>query len=294
MFKSFIAWLDSYLSREEPSSVLKAIIGLMAFAGLLGTVFGNQAVRAGAFVVAFLFVASAILVLLTDRRRLRHELEACETDRTLLARYCDFLIEQSAEPALSIEHWRQVLFIEPSGDVKEVLTLRAVALRENLPFIRLTAGSRWNQPTRQRNNVKVTARGLATNGAPGPRWRVTSFWPPEKMVSILHLPQPLKRGMETHFELTREWPAKCLPLMREREVETFSIATTRFLEIQQIEYRIVLPVGFDATYEPYGETDPGVHLTTEAESDPEGRRVFVWRSGTVPARTAVGIRLELK
>ena len=38
MFKSFIAWLDTYLSREEPSTVLKAMVGLMAFAGLLGTV----------------------------------------------------------------------------------------------------------------------------------------------------------------------------------------------------------------------------------------------------------------
>jgi hypothetical protein len=81
----------------------------------------------------------------------------------------------------------------------------------------------------------------------------------KKMVSILHIPQPLRHGEEIHFELTRNWPAKCLPLMREREVETFSIATTRFLEIQQVEYRIVLPAGFDAVYEPFA-TPVGIRL----------------------------------
>jgi uncharacterized membrane protein len=73
MLRSFIAWLDSYISREEPSSVLKALVGLMAFSGLLGTIFGNQAIRVGAFVVVIVFVLSVILLLLADRRRLRRE-----------------------------------------------------------------------------------------------------------------------------------------------------------------------------------------------------------------------------
>jgi uncharacterized protein YacL len=108
MFRSFISWLDSYISREEPSAVLKAIIGLMAFAGLLGTLFGNQAIRTGAFVAVVVFVVSTILLLLADRRHLKL---AHDTHRFLLARYCDFVIDNSPDPLVSIETWNQRIHI---------------------------------------------------------------------------------------------------------------------------------------------------------------------------------------
>jgi hypothetical protein len=78
MFRSFIAWLDSYLSREEPSSVLKAIVGLMAFAGLLGTIFGNQAVRATSTILRLTHRAKE-----TDRRcPLPYGNKECSFNRT--------------------------------------------------------------------------------------------------------------------------------------------------------------------------------------------------------------------
>lgn len=292
MFKGFIAWLDSYISREEPSTVLKAMIGLMAFAGLLGTIFGSQTIRVGAFVVVIVLVASVMLLLLADRRRLKR---AYETDRALLTRYCEFLIENSSEPAVCIEAWKQRVYILPNGDTREVLTLKTLALREKVPFIRLTAGCRWNQPEKYRRDVKVTARSLTASGLPGPRWNVTSPWiSTQKMTSILHLHEPISRGETILFEVTRTWPAKCLPLMRDREVEEFSIRTTHLLEIQLIEYSIVLPSGFDAAYELVGSAEPNVQLSAETEYDKEGRRVFSWHTGKVPAWTQVGIRLELK
>jgi hypothetical protein len=292
MFKSFIAWLDSYISREEPSSVLKAMVGLMAFAGLLGTVFGSQAIRAGAFVVVIVFLVSAILLLLADRRRLRR---AYEKDQTLLARYCDVLIEAGSEPALSIGTWKQKVYVQSNGDVREVLTLKAVALRDKVPFIRLTAGSRWDQPEKYRRDVEVTARSLSHNGAPGPRWNVTTPWlSTQKMMSILHMHEPIKRGEEVLVEVVRTWPAKCLPLMRNRDAEDFCIRTSNLLEIQHVDYSVVLPNGFDAVYELIGSTKPDVTLSAEKECDQEGRRTFTWHSEKVPSWTKVGIRLELK
>lgn len=292
MFKSFIAWLDSYISREQPSAILKAMVGLMAFAGLLGTIFGNQAIRAGAFVVVIVFAVSVMLLLLADRQRLRR---SYDTHRMLLARYCDFVIDNSPEPLVSVETWSQQVYVHPNGDVREVLTLKAVALRERVYFIRLKASSQWDQPERYRRDVKVMARSLKINGVSGPRWNVTTFWiSTQKMTSILHLHHAIKRGEEVHFEVVRTWPAKCLPLMRKGEAEEFHFRTTRLLEIQHVEYSVILPVGFDAIYELIGSTEPDVQLTAETRLDHEGRRVVVWRADKVPASTLVGIRLELK
>lgn len=291
MFKSFIAWLDAYISHEEPSSILKAIIGLLTFAGLLGTVVGNQAVRTGAFVVVIVFVTSAMLLLLADRRRLKR---AYETNRSLLTRYCDVMIESCTGPAVSIETWQQDVYVHPNGDVKEVITIKAVALRERISFIRLTAGSRWDQPEKYRRGVKVTARSLTPTGDPGPRWNVTTPWiSAQKMASILHLHEPIRRGEEVLFEMIRTWPAKCLPLLR-GETEEFSIRASSFLVIQQATYSVVLPSGFDAAYELIGSTEPGAQLSTHTACDREGRKTFAWHAKNVPAWTRVGIRLELK
>jgi hypothetical protein len=291
MFKDFIVWLDSYISREEPSSVLKALLGLMTFAGLLGTIFGNQAIRVGAFVVVIVFVVSVMLLLLADRRRLNR---AYDTHRTLLSRYCNFLTDNSSEALVAIENWRQKVYVQPNGDVREVLTLKAVAVRPEVYFIRLKAGSRWDQPDRYRQGVKVTARSLTINGVPGPKWNVTTSWESvQKMTSVLHLHQPIKRGQTIIFEVVRTWPAKCQPLMRDGKPEEFILRTTSLLGIQHAEYSVVLPLGFDAVYEPIGAGEPDVQLTTDAEYDQEGRRVFVWRADKVPSMTGVGVRLEL-
>ena len=173
MFKSFIAWLDAYISREEPSSILKALVGLMAFSGLLGTIFGNQAIRVGAFAVVMVFVASLILLLLADRRRLRR---GYDLHRKLLERYCDFVIDNSSEPLVSINEWIQTVFVHRNGDVRERLTLKAVALRESVYFIRFLEGSGWSQPEKYRRRVRAKARSLRVNGHSGPRWHVTRSW----------------------------------------------------------------------------------------------------------------------
>jgi hypothetical protein len=292
MFKGFIAWLDSYISREEPSSVLKALVGLMTFAGLLGTVFGNQAIRAGAFVVVIFLVISTIILVLDDRRRLSQE---CETHRDLVGRYCNLIANDGNDPAISIETWQQSISIAPNGDVREVLRIRAVALREKVFFIRLTAGSRWSQPDRHRHGVTVTARSLTADGRSGPRWNVTTWWDSmEKMTWILHLRQPINRGEFVLFQVVRTWPAKCQPLMHDGRPEDFTLCTSKLLKVKHVEYRIALPPGFEAVYELIGAAEPDVQLTADTDYDDEGRLVFTWRTDDVPTSAKVGIRIELK
>jgi hypothetical protein len=291
MFKGFIAWFDTYVSREEPSSILRALVGLMAFAGLLGTIFGNHAIRAGAFVAVIVLAISVVLLLLVDRKHLR---QSYDSHRELLARYCDFVIDHSSEPLVAIDAWRQHVYILPNGDVREVLNLKATALREKVYFIRLTAGSGWEQPERYRRDVEIVARSLTVNGVSGPRWNVTTSWrSTKKIASIIHLHHAINSGEEIFFEVVRKWPAKCLTLLR-GEVDNFTFRTTSLLKIRHVEYSIVLPVGFDAVHELIGAGEPDVQLTAKTECDPEGRRVFVWRADKVPTLTEVGIRLELK
>lgn len=291
MFKSFIEWLDSHIAREEPSAIIKSLIGLMTFAGLLGTIFGNQAIRVGAFVVVTLFVLSIMLALLADRRRLT---KAYDRQRAQIARYCTYFIESNPDPQLSIDCWRQWVFVQPNGDVREVLNLSAVVLGEQMHFLRLTARSLWDQPHRQRQDVKVTMGSIAADGTPGQRWHVTTSWQAEKMISIGHFHQAVNRGEGISFEMVRVWPAKCRPLMRDEEAEDFILFTTNRLQVHSVEYRVILPEGFEAVHELIGTTKPDVHLSAETEFDKESRRNYVWRSNTVPTMTRVGMRLQLK
>lgn len=288
MLSSFITWLDSYISRERPVAVMRATVGLMAFAGLLGTISGEQAVRAGAFVAVILIAMSTVLALLADRRRLVRE---NETNSRLLSRYCDSSAKNGADPIVRIDHWQQRVEVQSNGDVTETLILKAVPLRKQEEFIRLTAGSRWDQPERYRRRVQVVARGLTTNGRPGTRWNVTTSWrSTQKFTSVLHPHVPVKKGETIMFEVTRTWPAKCRPLMRDGEAESFTLQTSSLLDIQHVDYTIVLPLRTEALYEEIGAGEPDVQLTT----DVDGGRIFAWQAGKIPAFTEVGIRLQLK
>lgn len=291
MLKSFISWLDSYISREEPSSVMKGLIGMMAFAGLLGTVFGNQAVRVGAFVVVIVFIVSVIVLLLADRRRLRLQYNI---HRKLLERYCDFVIRNSADPLVLIADWTQTVFVHRNGDVKEVLTIRAVALREEVYFVRFIEGSGWSQPERYRRRVLINARSMRVNGHSGPRWHVTRSWrSDQRMNSIIHFDSPICKGEAVRLEVERTWPAKCLPLMREGLADIFYFRTSDLMRIERAEYRVVLPAGYDAVYEPVGFVEPSSEFSVGASTDSEGRRIVIFKASRIPEHRTIGMRLEL-
>lgn len=75
MLRSFIAWLDGYLAGEDTPAVIKAIVGIMSFAVLLGTILGNDAVKSGLLVAVVFCLISVVVVLLGDRRSLYRDLE---------------------------------------------------------------------------------------------------------------------------------------------------------------------------------------------------------------------------
>lgn len=291
MLRNFSAWLDSYISRKEPAALLRVLVVLMAVAGVVGAAFDRSSIRGGAIVGVVVLGLFALVVLLADRHRLQGKHEA---HRELLARYCDFVIANRVAPLVSISTWHHKVYVQPNGDVREVAMIKAVALRDEVHFIRFHLGSEWGQPEEFRRNVTVHARGIDLDGVPGPQWNVTSTWlSDDKLNTIVHFRSPVRLGEEVRLEMVRFWPAKCLPLMRHGAAEDFFFRATDLLQIQQFEYQVILPLGFDVLHEPIGFTEPNDHTSIDSFTDTEGRRVVVCRAMRLPRLHSVGMRLEL-
>lgn len=291
MLRNFIAWLDSYISRKVAVAVCWWLVVLMAVAGLGGLVFDFSVVRVVAIVGVGALGVCLLSVLLVDWYRLQ---EGHDTQRELLARYCDFVIENRMTPLVSISNWHHKVYVQANGDVREVAMIKAVALRDEVHFIRFHLGSEWAQPEEYRRNVTIRARGVNVDGVLGPQWNVTNTWISDaKLNSIVHFRSPVRFGEEVRLEVVRFWPAKCRPLMRQGVAEDFFIRTTDLLQIQQFEYQVILPVGYDVVHRPIGFTEPDEHTSIDAYSDTEGRRVVVCRASQLPHRQSVGMRLEL-
>jgi hypothetical protein len=290
MFDDFTKWLDDYLRTHEPSSVMKAAVGLVAFASLLGAFFGSQVIRVGAFVVVMFCLMSGVLLLLADRHSLMQE-----RDDYLhrLNWYYEVLTELSPEPLIAVERWEQRVEIQLNGDVREVLTIEAVAPREHVFFARLTARSLWDQPRRQLRGLKQTVCTVKADGTLGTNWRIHSSWEGDKLVSYLDLDPAIRRGQVIRFQLERTWPGKCQPMMRNKQAESFVLRTTNGLEIRRAEYKVILPENISAKYELVGADEPDVQLTVDEEKESDGRRVYKWCVDKCPAHTAVGIRVQL-
>jgi hypothetical protein len=278
MFDEFTKWLDEYLRTHEPSAVLKSVVGLVAFASLLGAFFGNQVVRAGAFVVVMFCLMSSVLLLLADRHALGQERDGYL--RRLNWHY-NMLTELNPGPLIAVELWEQRVEIKANGDVREVLTIEAVAPREHVYFARLTARSLWNQPRRQLRKLSQTVCTVKPDGSLGPNWRIHWWWQGDKLVSYLDLDPPLRRGEVIRFRLDRTWPGKCQPMMRNKQAEAFLLRTTEGLEIRRAEYTLVLPEGSEAKYELIGGGEPDVQLTA-SDQEKNSVREYTWCAGQGP------------
>jgi hypothetical protein len=293
MFKSFVTWLDSYIAQRGPARVIGDLVGLLSFAGLLGTLFGSQTVRAGAFIAAGLLVLVGILFVLADRRRLQRDYNV---HRDLLGKYCDFIVDHRPEPLVLVNEWDQTVFIQRNGDVREKLTIKAVALREEVYFIRFYAGSEWDQPEKQRNKVRINARSLKVNGKQGPHWNVTKSWLSSKrMAMIVHLHAPIRQGQEICLNIERFWPKKCQPIMRDHNAEDFYFQSGKVLQIDKVTYRVVFPGEYNVTYEAIGFQDDfmsGAYITSEIDND--GRTVVTMHIDHVPVDAEYGMNLDVE
>ena len=287
--------VTNYLSFRSWNIFVLAGVTSAAVAGILVAVLGNGGVRVAASVVAIVCAAGVALVFLVEWRATWRAAEDCGQ---LVARYCDFVVghESAAGSGLlaTVENWHQKVHIHANGDVREVVVLEAVAQRDDVYFIRFHLGSEWAQPEKYRRNVSVNADNIEIDGRPTRHWSMTNSWLSDaRLTSIVHFHSPVHLGQVIRMEMTRFWPAKCLPLMRRGASEQFVFRTTELLHIRQLEYQVSLPNGFDASYEPIGFTPPDNRISVAGYTDVGGRRVFICRVSELPDQRTVGMRLAL-
>lgn len=287
--------VTNYLSFRSRNALVIAGVAVVAVAGILVAVLGNGGVRVAATVVAIVCAVGVVLVFLVERRASSLAARDCGQ---LVTRYCDFVVEResAAREGLlaSVETWHQKVHIQPNGDVREVIVLEAVAERDEVYFIRFCLGSEWDQPEKYRRNVVVNADNIEIDGRATRHWSMTNSWlSGARLMSIVHFHSPVRMGQVIRMEMTRFWPAKCLPLMRRGAEEQFVFRTTELLHVRHLEYQVSLPTGFDAVYEPVGFTPPDNQVSVSGYTDVGGRRVFICRVTELPGRRTVGMRLAL-
>lgn len=287
--------VTNYLSFRQRDALVMAGVAAVTVAGILVAVLGNGGLRVAATVVAITCAVGVVLVFLVERRASGRATDDCGH---LVARYCDFVVghESAARAGLlaSVENWHQKVHIGANGDVREVVVLEAVAERDEVYFIRFQLGSDWDQPRKHRRNVLVNADSIEIDGRATRHWSMTNSWlSGARLMSIVHFHSPVRMGQVIRMEMTRFWPAKCLPLMRHGAAEQFVFRTTELLRIRQLEYQVSLPAGFDALYEPIGFTPPDNRMSVTGYTDVGGRRVFICRVAELPGRRTVGMRLAL-
>ncbi len=272
-----------------------AVVAGVAVAAIMVAIIGNGGPRVAATVVAIVCAVGVVFAFLVESRAAGRAARDCGQ---LVTRYCDFVVgnDSAARQGLlaSVEIWHQKVHIQPNGDVREVVVLEAVAERDEVYFIRFHLGSEWDQPEKYRRNVTINADNIEIDGRATRHWSMTNSWlTAARLTSIVHFHSPVRMGQVIRMEMTRFWPAKCLPLMRGGAAEQFVFRTTELLRIRHLEYHVTLPTGFDAVYEPVGFTQPDNRMSVDGYTDVGGRRVFICRVTELPEQRTVGMRLAL-
>lgn len=289
MLARFVAWLDDLLAEEGGLVVVKAVLGIMSFAVLLGAVLGNTAVKAGALVSALLVLLSLGLLLLADRRT---TLRRLDVHRQLVSHYTKIGLG-GGPPAYRVVDWDESVAVAPNGDARKRVMIRAEVLADDLWAVRLVHGCGWDQPARYRRRVRVVARKLLTDDAPGPKMAVTSAWLGDgKFVLIIHFRVTPPKGSEFGVLVECDWPGMCAPLMQDRSPDEF---TLNFVTpVAHARYRVALPSGYDAYFEPVGFEAGEAGFASNRSVNENGQVLFGMESSDVPSHRAVGMRLEVK
>jgi hypothetical protein len=289
MLRSFVGWLDDYLAGEGPHAIVRGVIGLLFFAALLSALLGNVAVKAGAIVIELLAMLAVVLILMADRRSMRAELQL---HKRLVSRYGKFV--DRLNPTYEVLSWEQVAYIANSrGDTKEYVTIRAKVLSDEMLLIRLLFGCGWEQPAKHRRNVSVSVRNLLVDEAPGTSPDVTFSWVSDgKIDMMIHFSAPPRQGSEIRFIVIMDWPGKCAPLMNEGTDE-FAFWFNQ-QQVEYVSYKIVLPAGHEAYYEPIGFEPSDPNFRIDATVSDEGRSQYVFQGFSLPMLMRAGLKLQLK
>jgi hypothetical protein len=89
-----------------------------------------------------------------------------------------------------------------------------------------------------------------------------------------------------------KWPGKCIPLVKYREPDSFSVRFSHLIE--EVHYTVVLPDGEDAFYDPVGFDLSNKKYAISSAKNSQGNTEISFVGLNVPELHRIGMRLDLK
>ncbi|MER5261606.1 hypothetical protein ABTZ99_05920 [Actinosynnema sp. NPDC002837] len=214
-----------------------------------------------------------------------------EAHRALVSRYSK-IVADDRHPSYEITTWDEHVVVEPNGDARKRVTIRAKVL-EDLWVIRLVQGCGWAQPLKYRRKIRVRVRELSVGALPPKSLSTTVAWLRDgQLVVMVHLSEPPKVDSDIAITIELVWPGMCAPLMRDRQLDTFAL---RFATpVVYARYTVVLPRGYGAYVDPVGFDERQDGSASVSMTNEDGRSVFRFEGVDLPAHERVGMRLDAR
>jgi hypothetical protein len=284
MLKGFMSFLGDYLDEAGSTGLVRAALGILAFAGVLSAAFGSGAFKAAALAIGALVTLSLLIVLTKKNTELRHEVAS---GKDLMTSHGQWLFDHSTH-LWRINHWEEDITISANGDASGTIVVKVLVEAEDLPLFRLRFGPNWNQPEKYRHRVKATV----DPGEGGAEWKRTLNWVDRNRLEILiHLgAAPPKKGDELTFRVTFTWPGKAIPLMRHGEPDEYFMDMSR--PLAHLSYKITLPAGSRVGCSPFGLPKSAENYEFSRPTDKQPVVRLVARD--IDADHRIGVRLDLK
>lgn len=289
MLKSFLGWLRDYVVHTGIVGVAEGMFGLLAFGGMLSTLFGSTAIKAGALVAVILGLLGLYILLIGNRVEWHRRTALYQR---LLGHYCK-LLQDRYEHSWRIIRWDQFSDIRSNGDATETITVTAIVECEYLDFFRILTGSGRDHSDRERRKVQMRLRTLEVDGVGGTRWDATTNWISRSRLEVLaHFGVPARQGDEITMVIDQHWPKKWTRLVRDNEPDEFAVEFRR--PIAELSYSIALPAGRETFVDPIGLVRGRHDYSLETKPNKYGRVEVTLSARDVPQDTRVGMRLDLK
>lgn len=290
MRASVLDSLQDYILHAGVLGIVEGVLGVLAFGGLLSALLGSSAIKAGAIVAVMIAYFGLFVLLAANRVEWRRR---TELDQRLLTRYCDAL-KQRHKHSWRYTSWDHVVTVDRNGDTHERIRISAVAESEFLDFLSFWEGPNgaWSERLRRKTIIKV--RSVDVDALGGTRYDVTSSWISRNRLKVtVHLGEPARQGDSISMLAEIYWPKKCASFTDGHGAEEFVRQFGRPIDL--IQYKIVLPFGYDVYCDPIGFclSDPKADQPVVKKSASGQTEVWLTVRDVAPDRR-VGVRLDLK
>jgi len=269
--------------------ILRFGLTLLSLTGALSFIVNATTLISYIAAVSFLSLAGMLGQTVVSRSRLR---EKNRRDSELFERYIKE-ISTRAQFYWKMTELKKTLEVDQNGDARDHVTVKAVAVDQELTFFRLHLGCGWNQPLRQRRKVTVRACSPLVDGVGGVDHEVTTSWiSQEKLEILVHFHSPVPAGDSFVVLMSIHWPGKCKPFMKDGKTDAFTIHFQA--PIGLVEYALKFPEGFEARCQPIGFEQDGIEHVALEPPKSQKSPVFKIEASGVGANCRFGILLQQK